>query len=86
MKQILGIIATVLLTLKIVGVEPVASWSWWWVLAPILVIVGVILVLVSGACFVDFGQGFSRWRTARAKIKWAKKAALMEAEMKEVTK
>jgi small Trp-rich protein len=28
------ILALVLLGLKLAGVEPVAHWSWWWVLSP----------------------------------------------------
>jgi len=28
------ILALILLVLKLAGVEPVAQWSWWWVLSP----------------------------------------------------
>ena len=27
-------VGALLLALKVLGVEPVASWSWWWVLSP----------------------------------------------------
>jgi len=28
------VLALILLVLKLAGVEPVAQWSWWWVLSP----------------------------------------------------
>lgn len=31
---VMGLLGVVFVTLKIVGIEPVASWSWWWVAAP----------------------------------------------------
>lgn len=79
-RSILGIVFVVLLTLKLVGVEPVASWSWWLVLAPVLALVGVVVALLGGAWFVGLGQQFSQWRKARARVKWAKQAAKMEEE------
>lgn len=51
---VLGLLGIVFVTLKLVGIEPVASWSWWWVTAPfwggfalaILIFVGVLLVAI----------------------------------------
>jgi len=44
-----SIVFLVFLTLKLVGIEPVASWSWWWVTAPLwisaLLIVGIVILL-----------------------------------------
>lgn len=39
------------LSLKLIGVEPVSSWSWWWVTSPlwgfpVIFIVGFILFLI----------------------------------------
>ena len=50
---VIGIIGVIFVVLKIIGVQPVASWSWLWVLSPfwvpvvigILVFIGVILAL-----------------------------------------
>ena len=46
----LGVIQIVLLLLKILSIEPVASWSWVWVFSPIwlpfAIVVGVILIFV----------------------------------------
>ena len=46
----LGLLGLVFITLKIVAVEPIASWSWWWVTAPLwggaiftLLVIGLIL-------------------------------------------
>lgn len=30
-----GLLGVVFITLKIVGIEPIGSWSWWWVTAPL---------------------------------------------------
>lgn len=38
----------IFVVLKIVGIEPVASWSWWWVFAPLwisLIAAAAILVI-----------------------------------------
>ncbi len=45
----LGLLALLFIALKLIGIEPVASWSWLWVLAPIwipliLVIIFVIII------------------------------------------
>ena len=33
--SLFGAIFLILLTLKLIGVAPVAAWSWWWVTAPL---------------------------------------------------
>jgi hypothetical protein len=45
----LRLLAIVFITLKLLGITEVATWSWWWVLAPIWG--GAILViLILAAC------------------------------------
>ena len=51
------LLAVVFITLKLLGVSAVATWSWWWVLAPlwipvvlavgVLIIVTIILLIVA---------------------------------------
>ena len=41
----LTMLALVFIVLKIVGVEPIASWSWWWVLSPIWIPIVFVLLL-----------------------------------------
>lgn len=42
-----GLLGVVFITLKLIGVEPVNSWPWFWVLAPVWIpILVVILVFV----------------------------------------
>lgn len=36
----------IFLTLKLIGIGVVASWSWWWVLSPVLIPIAGILVYV----------------------------------------
>lgn len=46
-----GLLAILFIALKLTGVAPVATWSWWWVLSPLWIgtalalgIVGIVLV------------------------------------------
>ncbi len=46
----LGLLALLFIALKLIGIEPVASWSWWWVLAPIwipIIIVAILVIIFS---------------------------------------
>jgi len=54
---VLGLLGVVFVTLKLVGVAPVASWSWWWVTAPfwggfalalVIILVGILLAMKFG--------------------------------------
>lgn len=44
-----GLLAIVFIILKLMGLTAVASWSWWWVLAPlwlpITVVLGILLII-----------------------------------------
>ena len=49
--NVLDVVGIVLLTLKIIGVEPVAGWSWWIVLSPLWIYIGVLALLaVIASC------------------------------------
>ena len=55
--SILGLLGTVFVTLKLLGITAVATWSWWWVTAPfwgglavvlsLLLVIGVVAGLVA---------------------------------------
>ena len=48
-----GAVFLIFLVLKLVGIEPVASWSWWWVTCPLWIplafVFGVIGICAIGA-------------------------------------
>lgn len=51
---VLGLLGVVFVTLKLLTIEPVASWSWWWVTAPFwggfaLAIVVLLIALIVHA-------------------------------------
>ena len=45
-----GLLGVVFITLKLIGIDPVASWSWWWVMAPIWgpAVLAVVVICVVG--------------------------------------
>jgi hypothetical protein len=43
----LGLLAIVFITLKLVGVSAVATWSWWWVVSPLWIPLAIFLTVVS---------------------------------------
>jgi len=66
---VFGALGVVFVTLKIVGVEPVASWSWWWVTAPwwggfALVLAFLAVAFGSVGIFKGF-ERLTRGRTPR---------------------
>ena len=45
-----GILFLIFLTLKLTGIGAVASWSWWWITAPLWIplgLAGIILLIVG---------------------------------------
>ena len=44
-SSFLNVLALVFIVLKIVGVEPIGNWSWWWVLSPIWIPIVFVLLL-----------------------------------------
>jgi small Trp-rich protein len=54
----LTVVGIVFVVLKLVGVQPVAGWSWWWVTAPFWGPFAFLLALLlfSGACMSLFGS------------------------------
>ena len=51
--DVLDVVGIVLVTLKIIGVEPVVGWSWWIVLSPLWIYIGVLVIVVLVAkCIV----------------------------------
>ena len=51
---VLGLLGVIFITLKLLGIAPIAAWSWWWVTAPfwggfvlIMLIVLVFAILAA---------------------------------------
>ena len=53
MSSVFGAVLVLLLALKLIGVEPVASWSWWLVLLPVWIASALWLVAVVLAVIVE---------------------------------
>lgn len=50
-----GFMFLIFMALKLIGIAPVANWSWWWVTAPLWIPVSVavgILVVLAGILIV----------------------------------
>lgn len=63
---IFGVVFVVLITLKLAGVEPVASWSWWWVTVPLwggFILATALYTLGMSIAAMD------DWSRRRAKMK-----------------
>lgn len=43
----LGLLAIVFITLKLVGVSVVATWSWWWVVSPLWIPLAIALTVFA---------------------------------------
>lgn len=55
---IFGLLGVIFIVLKLLGVEPVAAWSWWWVTSPIWI--SVILTVVVILAFMGFAGWVNR--------------------------
>ena len=42
---VLDVIGIIFITLKIIGVEPVAGWPWWIVLLPLWIYIGMLAIV-----------------------------------------
>ena len=55
---VLGLLGVLFVALKLIGISPVAHWSWWWVTAPFwggfAIVIGFLLVM---AAFVGLLSG-----------------------------
>ena len=52
-----SLLLVLFVALKLIGIEPVASWSWWWVTAPFWIPVSLaITVLLVCATLVGWGR------------------------------
>ena len=43
--DVLDVVGIIFITLKIIGVEPVSSWSWWLVLLPLWIYIGILAIV-----------------------------------------
>jgi hypothetical protein len=68
-----GLLGVVFVLLKVFGVQPVASWSWVWVLCPFWIGLAIVLaVVVFGALVAGAAFGVAAiidWWTARKRRK-----------------
>ncbi len=48
----LGILLILFIALKLIGIEPVGSWSWWWVMAPFWGPIALICAFLVGVLIV----------------------------------
>mgnify|MGYP003419419908 FL=1 len=44
---VLTILLVIFVTLKLLNVDPVARWSWWWVMSPFWLPLGVLLAIFA---------------------------------------
>lgn len=55
-----GVLTVVFIVLKLVGV---INWSWWWVLSPILIDIGLTVIILAGvAIYHNIKYGSKRKR------------------------
>ncbi|MFA6235603.1 MAG: hypothetical protein WC824_15650 [Bacteroidota bacterium] len=66
----LFIVFIVILTLKIIGVEPVNAWSWWWIFSPALAGIGFLVLIFMGSFGIELGKVFSYKRSKKAERKY----------------
>lgn len=43
--NVLDVVGIIFITLKIIGVEPVAGWPWWIVLSPLWIYIGALALI-----------------------------------------
>lgn len=65
------VVLVIFITLKLLGVQPVAGWSWVWVLSPMWICLGLALAifLVWGLVLACLWESFAGWRRQRAALR-----------------
>ena len=53
----LDVVGIILVVLKIIGVQPVANWSWWMVLCPFWIYIGALALMALLAWCVKDNKG-----------------------------
>lgn len=53
------LLAVVFITLKLLGVSAVATWSWWWVLAPLWIPVALVFGILIIAIIIVIGAAIA---------------------------
>jgi len=48
-----GLLTILFITLKLIGVSQVATWSWWWVLSPVWITIVLVILIVVLAYWVS---------------------------------
>ncbi len=68
-----ALLGVVFILLKVFGIQPVAAWSWWWVLCPFWIGLAIFLAIAAiGAAIVGIvflGAVIGDWWSARARRK-----------------
>ena len=50
-----GLVFVLFLALKLTGIDPVVSWSWWWITSPLWISAAfVILILIIMAAIIKY--------------------------------
>lgn len=58
---VMGLLGVVFITLKLLGITAVATWSWWWVTAPLWGGIALVLAVIALIfVFAGFVALFSR--------------------------
>lgn len=64
-----GAVFLIFLTLKLLGIAPVASWSWWWITSPLWIgLAFIISIAIFGAGAVGFFAFFD-WAFSGRKVR-----------------
>lgn len=71
--SLFGALFLIFLTLKLIGVAPVAAWSWWWVTAPLwggfAAVLGIFAIGAAVVGIASLASGKRQIRRLMAKSK-----------------
>lgn len=69
--SVLGLLGIAFVVMKLIGIEPVASWSWWWVTAPFwggfALVLGILVLLFVMYCMAMGIAAVWDWVEAKQK-------------------